>query len=102
MFFHSFFIDLIFYTYNRNAMFLSLNSYVTFAFWQLVHVIEDLYSGLFTYFSWKFKCRRFPLLNKCAIPPVTEVKEIVAMEYFGKKKFTIIFHSCHTSVYVFP
>jgi len=81
--FHSFFIDLIFYAYNRNALFLSVTSYVTFAVWQLVHVIDDLYAGLFTYFSWKL--RNIPVLNKCSIPPVREVKEIVAMQYFGKK-----------------
>jgi len=81
--FHSFFIDLIFYSYNRNALFLSVTSYVTFGVWQLVHVIDDLYAGLFTYFSWKL--RNIPVLNKCSIPPVREVKEIVAMQYFGKK-----------------
>jgi len=95
---HSFFIDLIFYSYNRNALFLSVSSYVTFAVWQVVHVIDDLYAGLFTYFSWKL--RKIPLINKCAIPPVREVKEIVAMQYFGKK-YAQIFSNLSLLIYMY-
>jgi len=95
--FHSFFIDLIFYTYNRNAMFLSLSNYETFAFWQVIHIIDDLYAGLLTYFSWKIK---HPFFGKCVIPNVIEVKEIVAVEYFGKK-FSQIFSNLVILLYMY-